>query len=102
MRYLDDLRVNQQTKNMLRYAALFLDIDALYRPVVQGVAQQENPEVRMLGVFVQPALGQVRTAVGLDVKVHCPHAPRTSLSSRICLRQYWWLPMRSTLSAGQG
>ena len=74
---------------MLRYAALLLDIDALDWPVVQGIAQQEDPEVRMLGVLVQPALGQVRAAGGLDVQVHRYHTPRTSLSSRICLRQYW-------------
>ena len=86
MRHLDNLRVDQQTKDMLRYAAPLLDIDALDRSVVQGIAQQEDPEIRMLGVLVQPALGQIRTAVGLDVKVHCPHTPRTSLSSRICLR----------------
>ena len=87
MRHLDDLRVAQQTEDMLRYATLLLDIDALDRPVVQGIAQQEYPEIRMLGVLVQPALGQIRAAVGLDVKVHRPHTPRTSLSSRICLRQ---------------
>ena len=49
------------------------EVDHLHRPSIGGVAEEQDVEIRCLGVFVDSALRQLHAAVCFNVDTECFH-----------------------------